>query len=87
MTYGDLKRGLSELTDEQLKQDVRVSGEEHSARVCEMWILEEDHINPSGEGMEPVSAYLDDPEYGQEFVDGEVIVAKKGTVLLVEDAL
>ena len=85
MKYRELLEKLQALTPEQLEQDVRVTGEDHSARIGELWILEEDYINPEGEGAFPVSEanLLDD--FSEEALAKEPRVAHKGDVFLSED--
>ena len=77
MTYRKLLINLSNMTDDQLDQEIKVLAETSNFKVGGLLILEEDHINPTGECMEPVSDY---PSY----VD-EIVVAKKGDVYLVEE--
>jgi len=50
------------MTDEQLDQKVMVVSETDSLPLTKVWVLEKDHVNPY-DGMEPVSAYADDPNY------------------------
>lgn len=79
-SLGQLKAMLDQLTPEQLKQPVRWSGEERSGKIDTMWVLEEDYVNPSGDGLEPVSAYKDEPEA----IEAETRTPA-GTVLLLVD--
>ena len=58
-TYGDLLTELQALTPEQQNQQVRWVNEQGNGKVRSLWTLEEDHIDPSGDGMEPISAYCD----------------------------
>jgi hypothetical protein len=79
MTFKDLKEKLSNLSEEQLNQEIILTGgEDHTHRIAELWILEEDYVNMTDEGMEPVSAYL------EEETKDEPIVAHKGDVFLLE---
>jgi len=78
MTCGELKQFLSTLTEDQLAQEVKVSGEKDCWWISGTDILTEDHINPSGEGMEPLSDYADDDECDK------TIVATAGTVFLLQ---
>ena len=78
ITYGELKEFLAALTEDQLAQEVKILGESDCWRISGVEILTEDHINPSGDGMEPISAYKD-AEYDD--YDKEV-VAPKGSVFL-----
>jgi hypothetical protein len=75
-----LKAALDKLTPDQLKQPVRWSGEERSGKIETMWVLTEDHVNPSGDGLEPVSMYEDEPEA----IEAETRTPA-GTVLLLVD--
>lgn len=80
-TYQDLKNLIDTLSPEQLLKEVICCGEETmGGRVEKLWIVEEDHINPSGEYMEPISSYKDDPDIDLEM---EAIVCAKGTPILV----
>lgn len=81
-TYRDLKETLNTLTEDQLDMEIRWAGDGRGGKIGEVWIVEEDQINPSGDGMEPVSAYANDEDID---VSDEPIVCKKGTVLLLEN--
>ena len=84
MTYGELYNQLGKLSVEQLQQEVRTLGSERrGAKIDKLWIAEEDYINPSGDGIEPISAYTDDEEND---VTGEPVVISAGTILLEEEA-
>ena len=83
MTYKELKEILSTLTEEQLNFQIMCSASDSSigsGKISEVWIAEEDQINPSGEYMEPVSIYLNDPDIDVEL---EPIVCKQGTPILI----
>lgn len=62
-TLGDLKAFLNSLPEEQLAQKPRLWDEGFSGTINGGCVLEEDYINPSGEGCEPISAYKDEPDY------------------------
>ena len=80
-TYRDLKNALSTFSDKQLDQNAICCGEDDLAlRVEKVWIVEEDQINPSGDGMEPVSSYKDDPDFD---LEQECVVCEKGTPVLI----
>jgi hypothetical protein len=64
-TYSDLLTQLQALTPEQLSQQVRHINECTQGTVTGLWVLEEDHIDPSGEGLEPASNYR--PKPGEAF--------------------
>lgn len=68
-TYGDLLAELQGLTPEQLLQNVRWISEQGQGKASPLWVLAEDHIDPSGEGLEPVSGYR--PAEGEEFDERE----------------
>jgi len=87
-TYRQLKDILNALTDEQLDESIYCASEIGGGIVNEVWIVEEDQINPSGEGMEPISHYMDENGNNlDEYFDAnkESIVCKKGTVVLLMD--
>jgi len=64
-TYGDLLAELQPLTPQQLNQQVRWIDERGNGKVRRLWILDGHHIDPSGEGLEPVASYL--PQEGEAF--------------------
>lgn len=80
MKYRDLLEKLSGFTEEQLDQPVNVAlCDAPLVQIKSIWIVEEDYINPSGEGAEPISAYAGDPDY-----EGEPVVVKKGEIFLID---
>lgn len=79
-TLGELKTALDALSVEQLMQPVRWCGEERGGKIDTMWVLTEDHVNPSGDGLEPVSTYKDEPEA----IEAETRTPA-GTVILLTD--
>lgn len=90
-TYKDLFEQLKTLTEDQLSQEVRTCGLDRAGAPIEMvWIVEEDQINPSGEGMEPISFYTDPnndaytEEERKDILEEEKVVCTKGTILLLE---
>lgn len=78
----ELRDYLNLLDEKSLNQPIRFWGESKSENIVSIALLHEDFFNPSGEGCEPVGVYLSDPEYGQDFVDGEGISYPAGTILL-----
>jgi len=83
MRYKDLYNQIKVLTPKQMEQEVKTCGfDRPGAKISELWIVEEDYINPSGDGIEPKSRYAHDPEAD---IENESVVCKAGTVLLVED--
>ena len=94
MTYREMKAALEVLTDEQLDQTIEYQEEDHCGMVVEVFIAEDDYINPSGEGAEPIGAYremaigegfAETPEELEEDLAIEPIVFKKGTVFLITE--
>lgn len=76
-TYQDLQDFLATLSPEQLAQKIRFWGDLIGGTVENVTIFQEDYINPSGEGIEPISAYADDPD-----IDNEDVILPKDTVML-----
>jgi hypothetical protein len=74
-TYGDMLAALQALSPKQLLQNARWISESGQGKVAPLWVLEEDHIDPSGEGLEPVSGYL--PAEGEEFNENEHMGAEE----------
>jgi hypothetical protein len=91
MNYRELKAELEKLTEEQLNQEVMFLEDDVPAKSVTLWILEEDFVDISGEGMEEVSVYADDEDYqdddGYFDYDNPEILAvwKKGMVFLEHD--
>lgn len=80
-TYRELKDILNSLSEEQLNNEVMWAGDSRGGKIGSVWIAEEDQINPSGDGLEPVSAYDNDPDFD---ATEESVVCKKGTLILLE---
>lgn len=81
MNYKELKDKLNQLTPEQLQMDVLFWGENVSGEITNLLILEDDYINPSGEGCEPLAGYKNSDEYEFSELENEIIY-KKGSVIL-----
>lgn len=82
MTNRELKEFLCSLTDEQLDQKVLLQSETEAYSDIIPDITDENYINPSGEGAEPISSFTsdpDDPNYVD--VEGELIVLYKGQIM------
>jgi len=63
MTFADLKAVLDTFTPEQLAMPVRWCGEERGGEIQGVEVLDEEHVLVDDrDGMEPASAYADDPE-------------------------
>lgn len=89
MTFGELKTAVEAMTPEQLALPVVASAEEpgRGGFVEELFICQDDQVNPSGDGMEDISLYRPGGagyEEGME-IDEEPIVARKGQGLLQLD--
>ena len=80
MNFGQLLEQLQSLTAEQLAQPVILLQEGPHINVHEFVAFDEDQINPSGDGIEPVSAYDNDPYFD---MSDEPVVLKKGTPVLI----
>lgn len=86
LTWADIKDYANSLSDEELKQPVRYCGEYKGGEVYSIYILNDDFINPSGDGIEPRSYYAEseDPD-DREMAESEPIVLPKGSILLDVD--
>ena len=84
-TFKDLRDRLNNLTDKDLSQPIYLARtDKPSVMVDSLWELEEDHINPSGDGLEPVSAYSTNPD-DDDYLDLDYEpITSKGTLFLVE---
>lgn len=78
MTFKELKDTLNALENFVLDIPIIVTTEMGAIQIDSLWIAAEDQINPSGDGMEPVSAYADDPKV----LETEPVVLKKGSPIL-----
>lgn len=61
-TYGDLKAALDKLTPDQLEQQVVWTNGGDGGRITGQLVLPEDYVSV-GEGLEPESVYLNDPNF------------------------
>jgi hypothetical protein len=89
MTWAELKAQIDTMTPEQLAMPVYYTGEDIGGPVYRVWVLGEDYINPSGDGMERVSevrrCLIEDgmtESEADEEIAGEPVVAFKGEPLL-----
>lgn len=81
-TLYDLKKILNTLSGEQLGQKLKVWGSwMPNSELIKIEIIEEDLINPSGEFLEPVSVYKDEPGVLEE----EQVIVKKGEIWFQAD--
>lgn len=76
LTWQDIKTFANSLTEDQLSQTVRYWGDEKAGGVFAISILNEDFINASGEGVDPVS------NYETSEIEDEPIIYTKGTILM-----
>lgn len=60
MTYGELKAALEGFTPEQLALPVRWSGDERGGPIQSVVVLDEDHVDLDGDGLEPASLYSEE---------------------------
>ncbi len=82
LTYRSLKKILENFDETQLDLPVRWVGDGASGIINGMWIVEEDQINPSGDGWEPVSTYDNDPDFD---ASDEAVVCEKGSPMLLSN--
>jgi hypothetical protein len=82
-TLYDLRKLLNSLSGEQLGQKIKVWGDGLPSylELTKIEIVEEDLINPSGEFLEPVSVYKDEPGVLEE----EPVVVHKGEIWFQAD--
>lgn len=94
MTYAELKEQLDKLTPDQLAMKVVWCGEMRGGEVKGFEVLDEDQIDPSGDGMEPVSLYAKERAAEQDISieeaekltrEEEGIIAHKHQLLLLVD--
>jgi len=83
MKFKELKNILDTLNTDQLEGSIFVSTEVGAIEIDSIYIPEEDMINPSGDGMEPISAYASEPE----ILKTESVVLKKGNPILFGEVL
>lgn len=67
MSFRDLKAELNKMTDMQLDCPVVWWGEDRGGFISRVEILTEDHGNPSGDCVEPLSSYRDDYDSDEEY--------------------
>lgn len=80
LTWGEIKEILDKATPDQLQSKALIWNKEQGGILSEFYEATENHINPSGEGVEPVSIYKDDEDLD---VSEEPIVIQKGDFLAV----
>jgi hypothetical protein len=75
MTWRQLRDFCNSVPEEFINKNVHWVGEERGGIVKYAECFEEDMINPSGEGIEPVSAYTSDTDFD---LSVEQVVFQKG---------
>lgn len=63
--WKDLKDFANSLSEEQLNHEVVFWSEEHAGKLVSVYVLKEDYINVSGEGVEPRSLYKGEEGYDE----------------------
>lgn len=83
----DILNFCKTLTLEELHQDVRVWGDEKGGGIYAISVIQDDLINPSGEGVEMKSMYINDSEdeESREMAEDEPVVMPKGTIIFELD--
>lgn len=82
ITYKELMEILRKLTPEQKQQKVRVGLESTSGFITDLWVAKEPYVNPTGEGIEPISGYNNKDYPKDEWMEESDVVVAKGTLLL-----
>lgn len=83
ITLKDLRDMLNNIPEVNLNQPIRWWGEYKGGNVVSITQLNEDFINPSGDGCEPVSVYIDnDEDFDPE---SEHIELPKGSIMFDVD--
>lgn len=80
--WKDLKDFCNTLTEDQLNYQVSWIGEYRGGNVANVESFAEDMIDPSGEGIEPVSVYEGDKDFD---IEQETVVFEKGTPMIWVD--
>lgn len=82
-TFGGLKQFVNTLSEDQLKQKLRFWGDEIGGTFEGVQVLQDDQINPFGDGCEDRSPYLPGGEhYDPQFdMENEPIVLSKGAIM------
>lgn len=78
ITWRDLKNQVNTFSEAQLDMRVLCCAEDYGGAVVQIEVLDEDHINPSGDAWEPRS------HYGAEYEDEEIVAVKGQPVLHVD---
>lgn len=79
LTWGELKKFVNELPEDELTKDVIWWGDDRGGVMDSVYRLDEDYINMDY-GYEPISGYENEEEYAEELENNERI--EKGTPIL-----
>lgn len=79
-TWADLKEFVNKIDPGFLDQEVMWWGEDRGGKISGAKQLTEDYGNPSGDGVEPVSVYKDEPDFDESEFD-----IQEGTPVLFAD--
>lgn len=86
LMWSDIKDFVNSLSEEQLQQELIVWGDEKGGGIFSIAIAQDDLINPSGDGVEPVSFYANSEDADdRETAENESIVISKGSIILELD--
>jgi hypothetical protein len=82
LIWEDIYNFCLTLTPDKLKQPVRVWGEEKAGGIYAISEIQDDLINPSGEGLETKSSYANsEDESDREAAEDEAVILPKGTII------
>ena len=83
LIWEDIYCFCQSLTPDQLKQSVRVAGEEKGGGIYAISITQDDLINPSGDGLEMKSIYANsENKEDRDIAEEEDVVVSKGSIVL-----
>lgn len=90
LTFDDLDAFIKTLTPEQRAMEVMWNGEDRGGFVYQTLVLDDDQVNPSGDGWEDRRNYIrvmmEEEGEGEEVAAAEPIVARKGQPFFGVDA-
>lgn len=85
LTWEDIYYFCLTLNTAQLKQNVRVMGDEKGGGIYAISEVQDDLINPSGEGLEMKSIYSNGDNEDKEIAEDEDVIVSKGTIIFEID--
>ena len=86
LIWEDLYYFCLSLTPDQLKQSVRVWGDEKAGGIYAISEIQDDLISPSGDGLEMKSIYANsEDESDRETAEEETVSIPKGTIIFELD--